>query len=64
MTAYNIRVAVRFDPCALQNHDFRPETFGLAALAQIEKCDRCGALRYPRFDIGGIDRSPSAWGHA
>jgi hypothetical protein len=64
VSEYRITVEVRFDPCALQPHDFHLETFGLAALTMVETCARCGAVKYPRFEIGGIDRSPTAWWNA
>jgi hypothetical protein len=65
MSTYSIKVSVHFDPCALQPHDFQPDTFGLAALTKIETCSRCDVVRYPRFEIEGIDRSSSTiWNRA
>lgn len=62
--SYHISVFVRFDPCALREHDFQPATFGLANLVSLESCARCGTGRYPRFECVSINRETNCWGQA
>jgi hypothetical protein len=54
-----MQVTATFDPCALDSHDWRPATFGIAQLVGADVCVKCGKSRLPPCEgVGGIDPSP------
>lgn len=60
---YSVTTTVKFDPCSLREHDWAFDLCYLAKLLQMETCVRCGVVKYPRFECGGIDRSRGIWGN-
>lgn len=61
--SYDVKVTATMDPCALREHEYVVEDFGLAALTKQSRCVRCGRTWYPRFqpEIGHIERVVGIW---
>lgn len=53
MSAYNQTINFSLHPCSLRDHDWREVPFGLAGLARVKTCSRCGEASYPHTPTTG-----------